>query len=87
MIAFQILYAIVTNTPNPSFLTGERDTLIIRCGIQVTLVVASVGFTLAVIMLAHGWGAVGALNMILAGMALGAFAGDLFRIAVCRFGL
>uniref|UniRef100_UPI004047BAFB hypothetical protein n=1 Tax=Yoonia sp. TaxID=2212373 RepID=UPI004047BAFB len=86
MIAFQILYAIATNTPNPSFITDERDTMISRRGVQVTLVVASTGFILAVIMLARGWGAVGALNTILVGMAAGAVAGDLYKIAVYRFG-
>ncbi len=87
MIAFNILYAIVTNTPNPSFITDERDTMISRRGVQVTLVIASAGFIAAVIMLARGWGAVGALNAILIGMAAGAVAGDLYKVAVYRFGL
>lgn len=86
LIAFQILYAIITRTAKPSFVTDERDVMISRRGVQVTLVVASTAFILAVIMLARGWGAIGALNMILFGMAFGSMAAEVYRIAVYRSG-
>ena len=87
MIAFQILYAIVTNTRKPSFITDERDVTISRRGAQITLAVCSGGFILAVILLAMGWSAVAGLNCVLVGMAIGAFASDFYRIAVYRLGL
>lgn len=87
VIAFNILYAIVTLTPNPQFVTDERDTMISRRGSQVTLAISSAGFILAVVLLATHWTAIAALNTMLIGMALGATASEIYRVAVYRLGL
>jgi hypothetical protein len=87
VIAFQILYAILTMTPNPQFITDERDTMISRHGSLITLIVSSGGFMVAVVLLATGWTALSALNTILGSMALSGMASEIYRVAVYRFGL
>ena len=87
VIAFNVLYAIITRSPNPGFLTDERDMAITRTGTLITLGITSAGFIGAVILLAMGWGAIAGFNTILIGMALGAFASDIYRVAVYRLGL
>ena len=83
-ILFEILYAIATNNPNPETITDERDHQISNFGMKVTIVVASAGFIGALIGLAYGWSAVGALSLILAGYALGDLIGNLARMARYR---
>lgn len=87
VIAFQILYAILTLTPNPQFITDERDTMISRHGSLITLIVSSGGFMVSVVMLAMGWSPLAALNTILGSMALAGMASEIYRVAVYRFGL
>ena len=53
-ILFNILHAIVTNTPKPSFLVDERDHAISRFGMQITMVISSIGLIGMVIALAMG---------------------------------
>ena len=86
VIAFQIAFAILTRTPKPQFISDERDLMINRRGALVTLVVISAGFILAVGLLAWGMSALAALNTILAGMAAGAIAAEIYRVAIYRFG-
>lgn len=86
-IGFNILHAIVTNTPNPSFIVDERDAQIARRGNQVTMVVVGAGFFGSLVALALGRDALMVMNLILASFALGAVAGDLSKIAAYRFGL
>jgi len=86
VIAFQILFAIVTRTEKPQFISDERDMMINRRGAVVTLAVISGGFIVAVGLLAWGMTALAALNTILVGMAAGAIASEIYRLAVYRFG-
>lgn len=86
-IGFNILHAIATNTPNPSFVTDERDTVISRRGSLVTMVVASAGFIGALFGMAFGWSALAGLNMILVGFACADLFGNLSRVAAYRFGV
>ncbi|MDG1377205.1 MAG: DUF2178 domain-containing protein [Yoonia sp.] len=87
VIGFQIVYALATRTEKPQFLTDERDIMISRRGSVVTLVIASAGFILGVVLMALGWTALAGLNAILGGMAAGAVISEAYRIAVYRFGL
>lgn len=87
LIGLQILYAIVTGTGKPQFLSDERDFAINTRGAVVTLVVISGGFLISVTLLAMGWSALAALNTILIGMSIGAIASEVYRIAVYRLGL
>lgn len=87
LVVGQVLYAIVTGTEKPQFLSDERDFAINTRGAVVTLVVISGGFLVSVVLLASGWSALAALNTILLGMSLGAIASEIYRIAVYRLGL
>ncbi len=87
LIAFQILYAIATNTENPTFVTDERDHMISRRGSLVTLFVISASFLIAVVMLSQNWGPLAAFNTILLGMFAGSMFADIYRVAVYRLGL
>lgn len=86
-IAFNILHAIITNTPNPSSLTDERDTMIGRRGSIATMIVASMGFIAALIGMAMGWTALGGLNMILVSFAVADLVGNVTKVAAYRFGI
>lgn len=84
-IGFTILYAIVTNTPDPSTITDERDVEISKRGVVVTLVTLSAGLFIALGGAAFGWSALVTLNVILLGFAVGALFGDLSKLAAYRF--
>jgi len=86
-IGFNILHAIFTNTPKPSFVTDERDTHIGRRGMLVTMIVVSFGFIGSLILLALGWQVLVVLNAILAAFVLGDIAGSLSKLAAYRLGL
>lgn len=83
-ILFEVLFAIVTRNPKPELITDERDHQISIFGMRVTMVVASAAFITSVIGMALGWGAIGALSMILGGFAFGDLFGNLARVARYR---
>lgn len=87
MILFNIAYAIATGQPKLQFVSDERDTRINNRSALVSLVVISVGFLIAVALLAMGWSGLAGLNTILIGMAVAGFGSELFRIAAYRLGL
>ena len=73
-ILFNILHAIATNEPNPSFLVDERDKAISNFGMKITVVVISIAFIGGMVALAFGISPLYALI----GMYFGFSAGDLF---------
>ncbi len=85
-ILFNIGYAVVTGERKPLFLKDERDSQIGLLGLQVTLVVISVGIVGAVVALAFGVGVVLALNIVLAACAAGDMAGMLTKMVLYRRG-
>ena len=87
LILFNIAYAIATSQPKLRFISDERDTRINNRGAVVSLVVISIGFLIAVGLLAMGWSGLAGLNTILIGMAVAGFGSELFRIAAYRLGL
>lgn len=87
MILFNIAYAIATSQPKLQFISDERDTRINNRGAVVSLVVISIGFLIAVGLLAMGWSGLAGLNTILIGMAAAGFVSELYRIAAYRLGL
>ena len=78
-ILFNILYAIATNTENPSFLTDERDHAISGFGMKVTLIVTSIGFIGLIIALAMGTEVLTALIGMWFAFAAGSLVGDLSK--------
>ncbi|SFR34650.1 hypothetical protein SAMN04488005_0686 [Yoonia tamlensis] len=86
-ILFNIGHAIFTGTANPSFVTDERDAHIGKRAMQLSMVLISAGFLLALGVLAIGASALVVLNLILASFALGAVASEVFKLAAYRFGL
>ena len=87
VIVFQIVYAIVNGTEKPLFITDERDNMFSRQGSLISLIISGGGFILAIIFMANGASALIGLNTILAALAIGGFASELYRVAVYRFGL
>ena len=87
MILFNIAYAIATSQPKLQFISDERDSRINNRGAVVSLVVISIGFLIAVGLLAMGWSGLAGLNTILIGMAAAGFVSELYRIAAYRLGL
>ncbi|WP_309663533.1 hypothetical protein [Tabrizicola sp.] len=85
-ILFTICYAIVTGDKRPTMLRDERDDLIGLRGIQVTLIVISIGIVAAIAALAYGLPILVALNMILAACALGDLAGMVTKLVLYRRG-
>lgn len=85
-IVFNIVWAIVTRTPKPSFVVDERDKQISILAMRVTMVVASGGFTIAIIALAFGWAALPAFVIIYFGFALGDLCGNVTRVGCYRWG-
>ncbi len=79
-ILFSILYAIVTNTENPSFLVDERDHAISGFGMRVTMVVTSIGFIGTIVALAFGTAVLTALIGMWFAFAIGSFSGDLAKL-------
>lgn len=86
-IIFNIVFAIATREMDPDTVVDERDRSISIMGMRVTMVVASVGFIGALGALAVGWPAFIALNIILAGFALGDLCGSLTRLVLYRRGI
>ncbi len=87
IILIHVAHAILTATPHQGVLTDERDTAIGRRAMQMTLVVASVGFIAAIAALAAGWSALAGMNIVLAGFVAGDLSGNLFKLAIYRLGL
>ena len=85
-ILFNIGYAVVTGERKPVFLKDERDSQIGLLGLQVTLVVMSVGIVGAIVALAFGVGVLMVLNIVLAACATGDMAGTLTKLALYRRG-
>lgn len=83
-ILFNILWAIATRDPKPSFVVDERDRMIGIFGLRVLIVVVSVGFIAALVALALGYSALLALNLTLAGFAAGNFADCAVRMYLYR---
>ena len=86
-IVFNIVFAIATREADVDTVVDERDRSISILGMRVTMVVASVGFIGALVMLAVGWPVFLALNLILAGFALGDLCGSLTRLFLYRRGI
>ncbi|GHC58742.1 hypothetical protein [Neogemmobacter tilapiae] len=82
-----VLYAAVTGERSPSFEKDERDNQIGLRGLQVTLVVMSMGIVGSIGALAWGVTVVMALNLILASCALGDMAGTLVKLFLYRRGM
>lgn len=86
-VAMNIGYAIITRTPNPDFISDERDAAIGRRGSLVTMVIASMGFIAALIALAFGWSALAGFNVILVAFYAADFVGNMSKMAAYRFGI
>lgn len=85
-ILFNIIYAIITHQPKPSFVVDERDRNIEINGMRVTLVVSSAGFILSLIALAFGWSAFSVFNVLLFSFAIGDLGGNLSKLIIYRRG-
>jgi len=85
-IVFTILFAIATRDENPDFTVDERDKNFGRRGMIAAMVVASGGFLLAVGLLALGWTAFAAFNILYAGFALASLAGNVVTLGSYRRG-
>jgi hypothetical protein len=85
-ILFNILHAIATNEPRPSFVVDERDHAIQGFGMKVSMVVASVGFIGMVVLLALGTPVLTALIGMWFAFAAGDVLGKLARIFRYRRG-
>jgi hypothetical protein len=86
IIAVNVIYSIVTSSPNLNSVADERDAAIGKRGMQVTLVVVSIGFVAAIIILSTGGSALTGLTIILAGFVAGDMSGNLAKLAAYRFG-
>lgn len=84
-IAVAILHAAITQEANED-LSDERDRAIKARGMQVTLVVISIGFLSMIGLLAWGKPVLVGLNLLLVGCVLGEFLGSLARIYLYRRG-
>lgn len=85
-IGFSIVFAIVTRNPKPSFIVDERDKGLSKLSMQATMIVAGAGWIMALILLAFGWSAFGALNMVLFSFAFGDLGGSLLKMYHYRRG-
>lgn len=87
MIFFNIVYAIATNNPKPSFVVDERDQSIKIWGLRVTGGAISTGFIISLLGLALGWSAFVAVNVIFFSLAIGDLLGGLTKLVLYRRGL
>ena len=85
-ILFNIGFAIVTGNPKPSFVVDERDRLFERRSMMPPLIFATFGFLAAIILMAFGWSALFAFNVIYFSMAAGSLIGDMVRFISYRIG-
>lgn len=83
-ILFNILIAILTRDPKPSFVTDERDQIFKTRAMMTTLVVTGIGFICAMIALAAGWTALATFTLIYFAFAAGDFTGNLVKMASYR---
>lgn len=86
-IVTHLLFVIANKGDSTESLMDERDRMIGRRGLLVTLMCVCAGFILSVIGFAMGWSAIAGLNLILIGMIFGSFASEVVRIAHYRLGL
>lgn len=86
-ILFNIAHAIATGTEKPSFLTDERDHAISGFGMQVTMVVTSIGVIGMVIALAMGVQTLKALIGMWFAFAAGSLLGDIGKLIRYRGGM
>lgn len=86
MIMFNILYAIVTRTPKPSFIVDERDKVIGRKAILSTTILTSIALFFSVIALALGWSAFAAFNILFFGCGIASLGSDLTKMYFHRRG-
>ena len=84
-VSVAILHAVITREGNED-LSDERDRLITARGMQVSLVVMSIGFLAMIVILAWGYPVHVGLNLLLAGCILGSLCGDLTRVYLYRRG-
>ena len=87
LIVTTIIHAILTNNSKPNFIVDERDKLIGRYGMIVTMSVASGGFILGIVFLAMGYSAFAVLNIMFYGFAGADFAGNLTKQILWRRGM
>ncbi len=85
-ILFNILHAIATNEPSPSFLVDERDKSISNFGMKVTAIVASIVFIGIVVALAMGAAPLTGFIAMWFGMAAGDLSGNLAKMFRYRMG-
>ncbi|MGH1465746.1 MAG: hypothetical protein ACRBBQ_10345 [Cognatishimia sp.] len=85
-ILVNIVFAIVTGNPKPSFVVDERDKLFERRGIMAVVGFAGAGFVSAIIALALGYSALVGFNIIYFGMAAGSMGADLVKFISYRRG-
>jgi hypothetical protein len=82
-----VLYVAITGEKSPAFEKDERDNQIGLRGLQVTLVIMSMGIVGAIGALAWGVTVLTALNLILVACALGDMAGTLVKLFLYRRGM
>lgn len=86
MILFNILQAIVTNNPNPSFLIDERDRTIELKALKVAYNLMALVFLLTIIALALGWSTFAVFHILVGGGAVIAFVEALTQLCLYRRG-
>lgn len=86
-LAFNIVQAIVTTTPPPSFVVDERDRAIELRGLRTSVYVTGGGFCLAMIALALDQPVFWVLNLIVFSFALGVITDNLLKLNLYRKGL
>jgi len=85
-VLLPVLAALVWRDDASSFVVDERDKAFAIKAMSATIVVASAGFILALVVLAWGRSALLAFNIILAAFALGDLAGSLAKLYFYRRG-
>lgn len=81
-IVFNIIHAIITNDPSPTYVVDERDKAIELKGVQVSFYVAGGGVMLAMIALALGVHLFWVFNLILFGFAIGDLVGSTLMLTL-----
>lgn len=86
-IVANILFAIAARDPDPEMVSDERDRTFGTRAMLTSMIVASAGFIMALVMLAFfDWSAFFALNLILAGFAVADLSGNLVKFVSYRRG-
>lgn len=89
-IALAILMAIIWQVitgERPDLTRAERDRAISGPGWKLSMIGTAAGFVGGIVALASGSGVILGLNLMLAGCAFGAAAGNLAKFRACRRGL